>query len=267
MANKKQSKCKKCIANDPARIEKMSAKMSGKNNYFYGKTHSTEVKDKISQKSKETWARKTPEEIRLFGLKTRKAGKDNGMYNKKPYDIWLEKYGKIEADKRQSEMKAKQKKNTPKGKNCYMYGKLPPQGTGNGWKGWYKDFYFRSLRELSYVIYLDENNIKWESAEGKNFTIEYKDYEGKSRTYRPDFIINNTRLVELKPQRLHQSVAVQAKAEAAKKWCLDKNLTYELIDFPVNAVAILEKLNQKIVKFARDYEQRFLGYLSKTETT
>lgn len=28
----------------------------------------------------------------------------NGMYGKQPYDIWLEKYGKEEADKRQYKM-------------------------------------------------------------------------------------------------------------------------------------------------------------------
>ena len=33
-----------------------------------------------------------------------------------------------------------------------MFGKQTPTGAGNGWSGWYKDWYFRSLGELSYVV-------------------------------------------------------------------------------------------------------------------
>ena len=33
-----------------------------------------------------------------------------------------------------------------------MYGRFSPRGSGNGWSGWYKEWYFRSLLELSYMI-------------------------------------------------------------------------------------------------------------------
>jgi hypothetical protein len=33
-----------------------------------------------------------------------------------------------------------------------MYGKPSPQGSGNGWSGWYKGKYFRSIMELSFIV-------------------------------------------------------------------------------------------------------------------
>jgi len=262
-ANRKNTKCKSCTINDPIRKSIISSKFSGKNNPFYGKTHSEEVKLKISQSSKKYWENMTPEQLKQAKIICINQGEKNGMYNKIPYDIWVKKYGKEEADKRQREMKEKQYQMTPRGDENPMYGKPSPRGSGNGWKGWYKDFYFRSLRELSYVLYLDENNIQWESAEQKRFTIKYKNYDKTEKTYRPDFFVDRKKLIELKPKNLHNSVQVKLKSLAAQEWCLKNGYEYEIIDFKINGGKILQKLQEGTVTFDRDYKTRFLNYYEK----
>jgi len=49
-----------------------------------------------------------------------------------------------------------------------MYGKPAPIGSGNGWSGWYKGWYFRSLLELSFMINVIERfKMSWQNAETK----------------------------------------------------------------------------------------------------
>jgi hypothetical protein len=185
-----------------------------------------------------------------------------GRKKKSMYDYWIIKHGKEEADIRMKSYSEKRSK-LHSGKNNPMYGKPSPNGSGQGWKGWYKDFYFRSLRELSYVIYLDENNIKWSTAEKKKFRIEYKDYNGTDRTYAPDFIIEDKKLVEIKPKKLHDSISVKMKSMAAIEFCNKNGLTYEIIDFPINSEKIKIALDSGIVVFNCDYKERFLKFISK----
>lgn len=180
------------------------------------------------------------------------------------YDKWALLYGESKAKEMYDEYLALQSKNNS-GENNAMYGKPSPNGSGHGWKGWYKKFYFRSLRELSYVLYLDDNNIRWETAEKKRFRIKYQDYKGTERTYAPDFLVNNNKLVEIKPKRLQNSPLIKLKTEAAIKFCKENDLIFEILDFPINAVRIELALNCGFIKFARDYKERFLNYL-KTKT-
>ena len=67
-----------------------------------------------------------------------------------------------------------------------MFGRPTPQGSGNGWKGWYKGWFFRSLKELSYVVnVLEPNGDIWESAE--NIKIPYVNYPShKGRGFQPN---------------------------------------------------------------------------------
>ena len=64
--------------------------MSGENNPFYGMKHTDESKAKFS-------------------------GKNHGMYGKTRYDIWLTKYGKEEADRR--ELPAGNREEAPRTRN------------------------------------------------------------------------------------------------------------------------------------------------------
>jgi len=146
-----------------------------------------------------------------------------------------------------------------KGKNNPMYGKPPVQGSGWGWSGWYKDWHFRSFLELSYMIsILEKENLMWKSAETQEFAIPYINYDGTERTYFPDFLVQGTRLIEIKPKRLHGSVTVLLKKEAAITFCEQKGWTYELVEpEKLTEEEILNLYKNKDIKFSSQYEKKF----------
>ena len=144
-----------------------------------------------------------------------------------------------------------------------MYGKPTPKKAGNGWQGWYNNQFFRSLRELSYIInVLEKYNLQWQSAE--NIRIPYINYDGNERTYSPDYLVNNNKLVEIKPKRLHNTPLVKLKKEAAEKYCFENKLIYELIDVEIididklrelvinNKVILTEKTKRKLEKWKKE---------------
>ena len=184
------------------------------------------------------------------------SGTGNPMYGKSVYDVWLLKYGKKKADLLLEE-KRKKHRISSAGERNPMYGKKSPQGSGNGWSGWYKEWYFRSLRELSYVInVLEPNGLAWKSAE--NIRIKYKDWEGNERTYHPDFLVENKLLVEVKPEKLMKSPSVIAKQKSAEKFAKSKGLKYELIDPPMLKEDQIEKMHkEKSIVFIERYELKY----------
>ena len=220
--------------------EKQKVTMKGRGNPFYGKRHSQETKDTI---------RKNTPVV---------CGKNHPMYGKTNYDIWVKKYGKKEAY-RLEKRRRKRLSNSTKGKKSHMYGISPPEGAGNGWSGWYKNWYFRSLLELSYMInVIERNKLNWENAEQNKYTVEYEDWDMSPRTYRADFIINNKIMVECKPLRLQKSLTVKLKAEAARKFCASHKLKYELacpIKLSNNKLVSLFKSGK--IKFIKRYEKKF----------
>ena len=224
---------------------------AGANNPFYGKTHSNatieKIKKNINHAFKQTKAYKNK-------VSKQTSGKGNPMYGRTYYQIWLEKYGKEKADELQ---KAKNEKTKIQcsGKGNPMYGKPTPQGSGNGWKGWYKGWFFRSLKELSYVVnVLEPNGDLWESAE--HIKIPYINWQGVQRTYRPDFLVNRNLLVETKPTRLKSSITVRAKQKAAEEWCKLKGWSYLLVDPPIITSTQIKNLhNIGLLKFTDRYEQ------------
>lgn len=179
------------------------------------------------------------------------------------YKTWKQRFGESAATDKIKKHKEKMSKAT-KGTNNPMFGKPSPQGSGNGWKGWYKGFYFRSLRELSYLLDLDDSNIPWSSGEAHKFDVPYINYDGTQRTYRPDFFVNNEKLVEIKPKRLQKTPNIMAKTAAAIEKCKEWGLKYEITDYKIQAEKIKKALDVGLVKFARDYEKRFLDYLEVT---
>lgn len=50
---------------------------------------------------------------------------------------------------------------------------------------------------------------------------------------------------------------------AAIEKCKEWGLTYEIMDFNIDAIKIEKALNEGLVRFARDYEQRFREYVAK----
>lgn len=165
--------------------QKMHEKLSGEKNPMYGDYEHTKG-----------W-RRTAEKIRGKHLE----------------DVYGEEKGK-EIRKRLSKVTS--------GKNNPMYGKPAPSGSGNGWSGWYKGFYFRSLLELSYLI--SKSSLeKIKSAE--YIKIPYINWEGRDRNYIPDYIEDNN-LIEIKPKSLLGTVDNKAKIKAAKKYCIEHGLNF-----------------------------------------
>lgn len=220
----------------------------GKRNPFYGKTHTEENKKKIL-KDRDYSKYKTKEF--KDKMKEMNSGNKNPMSGKSVYSVWIEKYGKEEADKRLAITKKKHSDNNS-GSNNPMYGKPTPQGSGNGWKGWYKGAFFRSLRELTFMI---QNDGKLKTAEKLRIPYEFN---GKKRTYAPDFILEK-QLIEIKPIKLHNSPNNLAKFEAAKDFCKNNGLTFLVVDVIIELSLIQQNLEH--IKFQDKYQRKFEEWL------
>lgn len=244
---KENKPCKKCSsierANRPEQKLRLKtiASQIGKNNPFYGKTHSDISKKKISAK--------------MLDISSKRV---HPMIGKTVHEIWVEKYGEETANIKLGDLKRKHSENN-KGEKNPMYGKPSPTGSGNGWSGWYKGWYFRSLRELTYMVKVIERfNLKWVSGESNQHKIEYMDYKGDNRNYFPDFIIEGKYVIECKPKKLWNSDNVVRKTEAALKYCELNGLVYKKRD-----IGVLSNLEIKFlyengdIKFLDRYEERY----------
>lgn len=249
-AEKKGKKCGSCVRKEvfqrPEFREKwdiyaqsLKERYKGENNPFYGKTHTEETKKKIQQDRDYSYHKTQEYKLKMSLMNS---GSDNPMYGKTVYGIWLEKYGEEEANRLAAELSKKKSENAKGSKNP-MFGKPAPTGAGNGWGGWYKEWYFRSLKELSYMIYvIEKNNYKWESAEQKYLQIPYISYDGSDRTYRADFLLDNKILVEVKPKRLMDTPSNKIKRKAAEQFCSVRGYEYRMVDIKTLSSAELDEL-------------------------
>lgn len=242
MANTKQSKCKSC-----AKI--------GENNSFYNKKHTKKSIKKMSKAhtGKPVHSQNFKDDLRM------RMTNHNPMSGKSFYDVWVQKYGKTKADKLLVKYKNK-KSLASSGKNNPMYGKPSPQGSGNGWSGWYNGWYFRSLRELSYMVnVIEKNELQWESGEQKKWAINYIDWNGVSKTYFSDFIIGGHTMVECKPINLIKgSKTVKLKTKFAKKFCIEHNMKYIITDVSIMCHKDIKQMHYDgKIKFLDRYENKF----------
>jgi hypothetical protein len=239
---KRNCRCKSCVMKERVKDpnDGLGAK-KGKENTFFGKKHSPEAINKIKQtklKNKDSHLYYTKEYKEKMSFQN--SGSKNPMYGKSLKSIWLKKYGEEETLKR-IEAKRKKVSKAMSGKNNPQYGKAAPKKSGNGWNGWYKKFFFRSLRELSYVIkYLEKENLKWVT--GESLRIPYLNYKKQRRTYSPDFIIEEKLIVEIKPIKLHNSPDVVSKKNAMIEYCESRNMEYKIIDWELISVEELDSL-------------------------
>jgi hypothetical protein len=219
----------------------------GKGNPFYGQKHSRKTRQFLSKISR--------------GLRRSLAtefSKTNVGNRKSFYECWLLRYGKEEADKRLNRFRCKQSFNN-RGKKNSMFGKPSPVGSGNGWSGWYKNWYFRSILELSYLIHnIEVQGQRWQSGEQSSLGIRYKNHKGIERTYFADFLVEGKYLVECKPRRLFKSLEVKSKARAAKKFCQKQGLHYILIEpTRLSREEIVSLFRSGKIKFLPRYEKKF----------
>lgn len=228
----------------------------GELNPFYGKKHTEESKIKIIDGR--DYSKYKTKEFRDKISKLSK-GSNNSMYGKSFYDVWLDKYGKEIADNKMLEYREKQSQ-LNSGVNNSMYGKPSPNGSGNGWSGWYNGWFFRSLIELTYMIKIIERyNLSWESGESNKFKIEYIDINGEKKNYFPDFIINNKYIVEIKPKSLFYTDKVFRKIKYAKLFCQDMDMIYKITSPPImETKELVELYNDGKIKFTKKYDQKFI---------
>ena len=221
------SLCRSCGCNDEKRLKHMSEINSGKNNPFFGKKHSEEIKKKLSDVNFTNGTIERLKEFNLQGLNIR-SGNDNGMFAKTFCERWKELYGEEIANLKFQEWTINHTKSCKRGSEHYMYGKTPPHGCGRGWSGWYKGWFFRSLKELTYMLkVIEPNGYKWRSAETKDLTVYYKDENGNPHSYHADFLLNEKSLIEIKPVDLMNTPTNICKKEFALEFC--KNNAYEYI--------------------------------------
>ena len=238
-AEKKQSKCKSCGLKE-VMTEDVKKRMSerfkgeknpiygkfGELNPFFGKKHSDETKKKMVV-GRDYSVYKTDE----FRQKISKLvkGKGNPMYGKSIYEVWVKKYGKNIAETKMSKFKKLQSK-LNSGENNSMYGKPSPKNSGNGICGWYKGWFFRSLLELSYVVFVIERfNLDWENGESEKYKISYE-IDGTKRNYFPDFVIGGKYMVECKPKKLWEIKINKIKFKFAKEFCNKNGLIFKITD-------------------------------------
>jgi hypothetical protein len=140
-----------------------------------------------------------------------------------------------------------------------MYGKPSPHGCGVGWSGWYKGIFFRSLLELSTMIFFDNSGIEYISGENKLVKkFYYISYSGNERTYRTDFYLQKFLIfVECKYKKMTHTREFKLKKKAVK----DSGETLVVLterDIKVLPEEILLRmlLNEEI-KFTQKYERKF----------
>jgi hypothetical protein len=144
-------------------------------------------------------------------------------------EIWSEKFDEAEVEELLEKRNGKVSVATT-GEGNPMFGKVPAKGTGQGWSGWYKGTYFRSLHELGVIInWLEAEGLPWESAEDLKFMIPYVNAKGVKRNYFPDFFVNGI-LIEVKPRRLWNTEEVVIKREAGVKFCKERGWEFVIAD-------------------------------------
>lgn len=229
-ANKNNTNCFNC------RKPSFGRQMDGINNPMFGKKMSSEsIKKREDTKSKRNYPVYQSKEFK-DKLSNISKGKNNPMFGKTFFQIWIEKYGVDIANQKMIEYKIKQSQNASR----HMLGKPASKKSGNGWSGWYNGHFFRSLRELGYIYYeLELKLIDWKSAE--NIRIPYIHYTGNNRTYSPDFLVGN-KLIEIKPEKLINTPLIKLKTEAAIKYCKENNLEFEITDYKIIEIEDLDKL-------------------------
>lgn len=166
---------------------------------------------------------------------------------------WIEMYGEEKAKKLKEKLSIKNL-----GSNNPMFGKSSPIGSGNGWSGWYKGWYFRSLMELSFMINVIERfNFSWKNAESKEYRMFYE-VDGKVHSYVADFILNDKFMIEVKPKKLQNSFINKLKKEAAIEFCKNTNLKYKMIEVDkLSFDKLLVLVNNEEVMFIDRYMNKF----------
>lgn len=128
-----------------------------------------------------------------------------------------------------------------------QYGKPAPKGSGRGISGYYKKYYFRSLFEYHAIKYFEKNDITFIELDKQN-TTNIRVQLDNNRTYRPDFLINNKTIIEVKPSGLIHTDINQQKMNR----CIEQYPEYEYKfitenDIEMDIVQLKQDVKNKVV--------------------
>lgn len=224
--------CKKCFSTQQMLSRNRSIKQLGVSFIEkYGEEKAQKIKKKI--------AKTVEHRMKNPKLRLRLSLKMRGRISNQKGKTIDQMYGVEKAN----EIRRKLSEKTKGDKNP-QYGNPPPQGSGNGWSGWYKGWHFRSIHELSFMVnYIEKNCLSWTSAEAKKYAIPYIHYDGTVKNYFGDFILSNNVLVEIKPEKLINSKLVELKKQGALKWCEQNGFSYKI--FSTKDFKLLDKIEIK----------------------
>jgi hypothetical protein len=237
----------------------------GDRNPFYNKNHSEESMIKMIESSNNSESRKQYyKKIKSKEYRdelSKKMRENPPMLGNSYLKIWIEKYGEEKA-KEMNEVCSLKK--ATKGEKNYWFGKTPPFGSGNGWSGWYKGWYFRSLLELSYMINVIEKfNIKWETGESEKYRVRFE-HKNRKKNYYPDFVLENKYIIECKPKKLWNTSLVEDKKKAAEIFCKENNFIYKLREVPkLTDKEILFHYNCGNIVWIQRYQKKFEERIEK----
>ena len=107
---------------------------------------------------------------------------------------------------------------------------LPNSMANNAIKGWYKNNFFRSSYEYSFMKKLEADGLSLDTdVYYEEFRIPYQ-FHGKERTYIPDFFVPKQRIVyEIKASWALKNDDVVAKYKAATEFFLEKQIEYQIL--------------------------------------
>lgn len=131
-------------------------------------------------------------------------------------------------------------------------------------KGWYKGWFFRSLKELSHVMHMETIGQSWETAEVPELSVEYTNVYGKTCKHYADFFVDKQFIIEIKPKAHQRSKTVKLKADAMRAFCDKKGYIYMMISpRKIDKKKLEELIEKNLVTFTDDCKHKIHGYLKR----
>jgi hypothetical protein len=226
---------------------KISLATKGKNNPFYGKTHTLSTRRKMSKNHADFTGDKNPLVKSLKGNVEKLK-----IYKKECVKRWT----KIKKNKKK--FKAICEANSKRVAALHISNKLKSYGKGHRHGRFYSKkqkavLHYRSSYELRFLRLCENGNIK--SFINCKKIIAYKDLERKNKSYIPDFQISKM-IIEIKPKSLLNFSNNRYKFRAGKRYCIKNSMAYILItekelDFLEKSANILNNLKKFVLKNIR----------------
>ncbi len=192
--------------------------MSGENNPFFGKEHSKETKEKMSENHADFRGNKNPFKNSLKDPEKKKAHKKRCQDT---WDLrdeeWRENFGKKLSLSISNSKYFENKKFHKNHKSCFLKTKKAGK------------IFCRSSWEKEFALYLDENCLV-ESFSLEPFCIPYINSKNKKKTTRIDFYIilknNKAVIVEIKPKNLLKYNENEFKIKGQKVFCKNNGIEF-----------------------------------------